>query len=205
MVNDTNFIRKSLLIEYFSTAWLAFEFIVGFTSGLEAGSILLIAFGMDSFLEIISGSTLIWRLKKESRSAPQEEIEHAEKISSLIVGIILLMLAVYVTIVSVYNLATHQVADRSISGILIAIASIILMPILTTKKRHLGKKINSDALIEDGMCNITCAYMAGTVLLGVVLTALFNLWWVDSVAALVLVYFIASEGWESVQNGRQQD
>ena len=205
MVNDSSLIKSSLRIEYFSTAWMAFEFAVGFSSGIAAGSILLIAFGLDSFLEIISGSALIWRLRKENNHAPQAEIDHAEKISSIIVGSVLLLLSVYVVSVSIYNLVTHQVADASVSGIMIAIASVILMPFLTIRKRQLGKKINSDALIEDGMCNITCAYMAATVLIGVLLTALFNLWWIDSVAALVLVYFIASEGWESLQNGLHSD
>lgn len=199
MVNDLN-VKKSLTIEYFSTGWMALEFIVGLYSGISAGSILLIAFGMDSMLELISGSTLIWRLKKEA-AHPPEAIEKAEKKSSLIVGTILLLLAIYVIFVSIYNLLTHQVADESISGILIAIASLILMPILAIQKRKSGKLIKSDALIEDGMCNITCAYMAATVLIGVIVTALFNLWWIDSVAALVLVYFIASEGLESLKNG----
>ncbi|GEO47857.1 cation transporter [Companilactobacillus kimchii] len=201
MENKIDYVKKSLQIEYLSTIWMSFEFIVGFYSGIKAGSILLIAFGLDSFLEIISGSTLIWRLKKEFNNAPVEQIENAEKKSSLIVGSVLLLLSIYVIIVSIFNLVTHQAADTSISGISIAIASVLLMPFFTIKKRSLGKKINSNSLIEDGMCNITCAYMAGTVLLGAILTALFGLWWVDSIAALILVYFIANEGLESLKNG----
>ncbi len=198
-------INQSLRTEYFSTAWMAFEFLVGFYSGLKAGSILLIAFGLDSFLEIISGSTLIWRLKKEARGATTAEIEVAERRSSLVVGSVLLLLAVYVVGVSGFNLITHAAADTSFSGLAIAIASVILMPFLTIRKRHLGQALHSDALVEDGLCNITCAYMAATVLIGSLLTALFNWWWADSVAALVLVYFIASEGWESFQEGRGVD
>lgn len=201
MVNSSKLIKKSLQIEYFSTIWMTFEFVVGLYSGITAGSILLIAFGMDSFLEIISGSTLIWRLQKENNHAPAKEIEHSEKMSSRIVGTVLMLLAIYVVSVSIYNLLHHSSAESSLSGILIAIASVILMPILAWQKRELGKEINSDALIEDGMCNITCAYMAATVLIGVILTALFNWWWIDSLAALVLVYFIASEAIESLQNG----
>lgn len=197
--STAHYIKQSLQTEYFSTTWMAFEFVVGFYSGLKAGSILLIAFGLDSFLEIIAGSTLIWRLRKENNGAPEAEIERAEKRSSRIVGSILLLLAVYVTATSLFNLFTHQAADTSVSGIAIAIASVILMPFLTMRKRRLGKAIHSDALIEDGMCNITCAYMAGTVLIGALVTALFGWWWVDSVAALVLVYFIASEGLEAVR------
>ncbi|KRK83527.1 hypothetical protein FC78_GL001484 [Companilactobacillus bobalius DSM 19674] len=200
-MNKLDYVKKSLQIEYLSTIWMAFEFIVGFYSGIKAGSILLIAFGLDSFLEIISGSTLIWRLKKEFNNDSVEQIENAERKSSLIVGSVLLLLSAYVVAVSFFNLITHQAADTSISGISIAIASVLLMPFFTFKKRSLGKSISSDALIEDGMCNITCAYMAGTVLLGAILTALFGLWWVDSIAALVLVYFIANEGLESFKNG----
>lgn len=192
---------SALRVEYFSTAWMAFEFIVGFWSGMQAGSILLIAFGLDSFLEIISGSALIWRLKKEANGAPSAEVAQAEQRSSLIVGSVLLLLSLYVIGVSGYNWVTHAAADTSYSGMAIAIASVFLMPVLTIKKRHLGEKLTSPALIEDGMCNITCAYMAATVLLGSLLTWLFNWWWADSVAALVLVYFVASEGWEALQTG----
>lgn len=203
---DSNMlVRRSIRTEYFSTGWMAFEFLVGLYSGITAHSILLIAFGLDSFLEIISGSTLIWRLRKEANGASQSEINRAERRSSLIVGSVLLLLSVYVIGVSLFNLVTHQAADQSFSGIAIAIASVILMPFLTLRKRTLGKALHSDALAEDGMCNITCAYMAATVLVGGVLTALFGWWWADSVAALVLVYFIASEGWESFQAGRGKD
>lgn len=202
-IQKTRLVSSSLRTEYFSTGWMAFEFLVGLVSGLKAGSILLIAFGLDSFLEIISGGTLIWRLRKEATEADPEVVERAEKRSSLIVGIVLLGLSVYVILVSFVNLVTHQAADTSYSGIAIALASVALMPVLMFKKRALGKQLHSDALVEDGMCNITCAYMAATVLIGGLLTFLFNWWWADSVAALVLVYFIASEGWESFQEGRR--
>lgn len=205
MENKAKLVQRSMHTEYFSTGWMAFEFLVGLTAGLQAGSILLIAFGLDSFLEIIAGGTLIWRLRKEANGASAEVIERAERRSSLVVGTVLLGLSVYVTAVSVYNLATHQRADESTMGMAIAVASVILMPLLTLRKRHLGQALHSPALIEDGMCNITCAYMAGTVLVGAVLTALFNWWWADSVAALVLVYFIASEGWEAFQAGRGRE
>lgn len=191
----------AIRVEYFSTGWMAFEFLIGFWSGFQAGSILLIAFGLDSFLEIISGATLIWRLKTERNGASASAVARAEQRSSLMVGCVLLLLSLYVIGVSGFNLVTHAAAESSVSGIGIAIASIIVMPFLTLRKRHLGHKLNSPALIEDGMCNITCAYMAATVLIGSLLTWLFNWWWADSVAALILVYFVASEGWEALQTG----
>ncbi|QBP18587.1 cation transporter [Acetilactobacillus jinshanensis] len=202
-MDNNSLIKKGFHTEYFSTGWMAFEFLVGFISGLKAGSILLIAFGLDSLLEIVSGSALIWRLHKSAEHAEESVIKHAERTSSLIVGTVLLALSVYITVISVFNLITHRAAENSPSGMAIAIASVILMPILTLRKRKLGKLLKSKALIEDGMCNITCACMAATVLIGTALNAAFGLWWSDSVMAFVLVYFIASEGWESFQNGRK--
>ncbi|WP_283680294.1 cation transporter [Lentilactobacillus sp. Marseille-Q4993] len=192
-------IKHGLLVEYFSTVWMAFEFVVGFASGVQAGSVLLIAFGLDSVLETISGGTLIWRLKKEQNGADSSTVAMAEKRSSMVVGVILILLAVYVIGVSVFNLLNRIKPDTSASGIAIAVASVFLMPILAIIKRHIGQAAGSAALVEDGLCNITCAYMAATVLIGALLNAFFGWWWADSIAALALVYFIASEGWESIQ------
>ncbi|UQS84628.1 cation transporter [Apilactobacillus apisilvae] len=196
---ENDLVNKSIKIEYLSTAWMAIEFVIALYSGIMAKSILLIAFGLDSFLEIIAGSMLIWRLKKQINGASNESIEKAERITSILVGIILILLSIYVTITSLMNLFGHGVADDSFSGIIIAILSLIIMPFFIIKKRQYGKALNSKALIEDSYCNVTCAYIAGTVLVGVVLNALFGLWWADSVAALILVYFIFSEGLEGVR------
>ncbi len=192
-----SFIKAGINIEYFSIGWMAFEFLVSFYSSVKANSILLLAFGLDSLLEIISGATLVWRLKKEEKNVSEHAIRKAEQRSSLIVGTVLLLLSAYITLVSIYNLFSHQTAETSFSGIAIALASIVLMPFLTFKKRFLGEKIVSASLREDGMCNITCAYMAATVLVGSLFTFIFGWWWSDSVFALLLVYFIASEGYES--------
>ncbi|MDN6968335.1 cation transporter [Oenococcus sp. UCMA 17063] len=192
-----NFVKAGIDIEYFSIGWMTFEFLVSFYSSIKANSILLLAFGLDSLLEIISGVTLVWRLKKEAKNVSEHVIQKAERRSSLIVGMVLLLLSAYITMVSIYNLFSHQTAEPSFSGIAIALASVILMPFLTFKKRFLGEKIVSASLKEDGMCNITCAYMAATVLAGSLFTFIFGWWWSDSVFALLLVYFIASEGYES--------
>ncbi|TPR43600.1 cation transporter [Apilactobacillus micheneri] len=196
---ENNTLSKSINIEYLSTLWMLIEFVVALYSGIMAKSILLIAFGLDSFLEIISGVILIWRLKKEANGAKNETIEKAEKITSKLVGVILILLSIYVTITSLLNLFGHGLADDSLSGIIIAILSLLIMPFFIIKKRHYGKILKSGALIEDSYCNVTCAYIAGTVLIGMILNALFGLWWADSVAALVLVYFIFTEGLEGVK------
>lgn len=198
-MENNNTLGKSIKIEYLSTLWMLIEFIVALYSGIMSKSILLIAFGLDSLLEIIAGSILIWRLKKEANGANGKTIEKIEKITSRLVGWILILLSIYVTITSLFNLFGHGVADDSISGIIIAILSLLIMPFFIIKKRRYGKILTSGALIEDSYCNVTCAYIAGTVLVGMILNSLFGLWWSDSVASLVLVYFIFTEGLEGVK------
>lgn len=192
-------LKRALTLEYFSLLWMAIEFGVGLQAGLQAHSILLIAFGLDSLLEIISGGVLIWRLQKQRHTTSKQELKRIEQLATRLVGGVLLLLAIYVVVTAVWNLWQHQAADLSWSGLILSVLSLVLMPILAVAKRRLGQQLHSPALVEDGMCNITCAYMAGTVLIGALLTALFGWWWADSIAALVLVYFIVREGLEGLQ------
>lgn len=194
-----NNLRKGILLEYISLGWMTIEFLVGLIAGIKAHSILLVAFGLDSLLEIVSGVVLLWRLLLEKKHR-QRNIVAIEQRVTKIVGWILILLAIYIVVVSIYNLVTHQGAENSLSGLLIAIASLIFMPILARQKVKVATAIKSAALKEDGMCNIVCAYMAATVLLGVVLTSLLNWWWITPVAALLLVYFIAKEGLEGIRD-----
>lgn len=194
-----NNLRKGILLEYISLGWMTVEFLVGLIAGIRAHSILLVAFGLDSLLEIVSGVVLLWRLFLEKKHC-QRNIDAIEQRVTKIVGWILILLAIYIVVVSLYNLVTHQGAENSLSGLLIAIASLIFMPILARQKVKIVTAIKSAALKEDGMCNIVCAYMAATVLLGVILTSLLNWWWITPVAALLLVYFIAKEGLEGIRD-----
>jgi divalent metal cation (Fe/Co/Zn/Cd) transporter len=199
-VNNTNvsLINKGIQIESFSIAWMAIEFLIALMSGMLAHSLLLVALGLDSLIELISGAFLLWRLQTEKNQSGEEKVTRAERISSYVVGGALMLLALYVVFSSIYRLTTHQTAETSVLGIALVIGSCVLMPVLMIAKKRIGQAIGSDALIEDGMCNLVCAYMAFTVLIGAGFTALFNWWWADSVAALILVFFIVSEGWEAL-------
>ncbi|MFX3619080.1 MAG: cation transporter [Sporolactobacillus sp.] len=198
--NNVNPVKTGIHIEIFSIVWMLTEFSIAVYSGVSAHSLLLVAFGVDSLIEFISGSVLIWRLNVEYQNFGREKIEHAERISSLVVGVALLLLAAYVVITSIFNLITHHSAETSILGIALAIGSCVIMPLLMAEKRRIARTMGSKALAEDGMCNLVCAYMAFTVLIGAGLTALFNWWWADSAAALILVYFIVSEGLETLHS-----
>lgn len=193
-------VKAGIYIEFISIIWMAFEFTIAVYSGILAHSLLLVAFGLDSLIEIVSGTVLLWRLRVEQQGMNVEKIARAERISSYMVGIALLLLAIYIVIISIVNLVTYHETKTSLLGITLAISSCIVMPLLMIGKRKIAAVIGSNALAEDGMCNIVCAYMALTVLVGTALTALFNWWWADSVMALLLVYFVVNEGLEGLHS-----
>ncbi|MCF8567496.1 cation transporter [Alicyclobacillus tolerans] len=198
-------VKRGINIEIATIIWMVIEAAVAIGSGIMAHSLSLVAFGADSIIELVAGGVLLWRLTIEVRGANLTRVKKAEKTSSWVVGIALLVLAVYIIAASIDKLATHQGAQSSYVGMGLAIASGMIMPYLSRAKKRIGSEIGSQALRADGSCSIVCAYMAWTVLVGVVLTALLGWWWIDSIAALALVYFVVKEGWEGVQQARGKE
>jgi divalent metal cation (Fe/Co/Zn/Cd) transporter len=198
-------VKKGVIVESASVVWMVIETLVAVGAGLIAHSLSLVAFGADSVIELIAACVLLWRLLVESRGASVNRIKKAEKLSSWVVGICLLLLAVYIVVASIDKLLTHQGAESSVTGIALALASGIIMPFLSRAKKRIGTEIGSPALRADGACSIVCAYMAWTVLAGVALTAWVGWWWIDSITALALVYFVAKEGWEAIQEARGKE
>lgn len=178
------------------------EATVAVLAGLTAHSLTLVAFGVDSVVELFAGVILLWRLYVEANGASIGQVERAEKTASWVVGVALLLLAVYVTVAAVYDLWMHHGAESSVIGLLLAAVASVLMPIIARSKKRIGAEIGSKALMADGSCSFVCAYMAWTALGGVALTAVFGWWWIDSIASLALVYFIAKEGWEAIGEAR---
>jgi len=198
-------VRKGVNIEVISMIWMVIEAVVAIGAGVIAHSLALTAFGADSIIELVAGGVLLWRLTIESRGASLAEVKRAEKTSSWVVGIALLLLAVYIVVASIVKLVTHQGAETSYLGLGLAIASGIIMPYLSRAKRRIGSEIGSKALRSDGSCSMVCAYMSWIVLGGVVLTALLGWWWIDSIAALGLVYYVVKEGREAVEEARGKE
>lgn len=195
-------VRKGVNIEYASLIWMMIEAVVAISAGVIAHSLALVAFGADSVIEIVAGSVLLWRLTIEANGASLERVERAEKISSWVVGSALILLSVYIVVAAIHELWTHQGSQTSIIGVSLALVSGIIMPYLSRAKKRIGTEMGSKALRADGSCSIVCAYMAWIVLGGVALTALFGWWWIDSIAALGLVYFVFHEGWEAIEEAR---
>ncbi len=171
-------------------------------AGIAAGSILLTAFGVDSLIEIFSAGLLLWRLREESLGRSTEQVENAEHKATFGVAVALALLCIYVLATSIYSLLTRSKPEASLLGIGISAAAVLIMPFLAIRKRHISDQIQSDALAGDAVSSITCAYMAGTVLIGLLLNYLFGWWWIEDVAALVFLIWLARETWEAFEEAR---
>jgi divalent metal cation (Fe/Co/Zn/Cd) transporter len=199
----TNDIRAGVRIEIITIAWMVIEMAVSIGAGIAARSVLLVAFGLDSLIELVSGGMLLWRLNVESRGGDVERVEQAEKRAERVVAVTLALLSVYVLVSAVYGLIAHTTPENSPLGIAVAAGAVLAMPYLAMVKRRIAGRIHSQALAGDAVNSITCAYMAGTVLLGLALFALFGWWWVDKAAALVFLYWLGRETlemWEEVHS-----
>ncbi len=192
--------QKALSLEYFTVGWNVLEGVIAITAGILAGSIALVGFGLDSYIEVASGAVLIWRLRKHE---DKEEEEKAEKRAILLVGITFLALALYVSYESIKKLIVQEPPAESLIGILLAIVSLMVMPVLAWQKKKVAAQIHSRALAADALETLACSYLSFALLLGLGLNAWLGWWWADPLAALVMVFFLVREGWEAIEEGRQ--
>ncbi len=167
-------VQQGIRIEVFTILWMVVEAVVSIGAGVLAGSALLTAFGIDSLIELVSGGILLWRLRVEAQGKDIEQVERAERQAAWVVGISLALLCLYVLFTALYGLLTGAKSESSLVGIGISVAAIIVMPWLAVTKRRIAEHIDSRALRGDAASSLTCAYMAGTVLLGLVLNTLFH-------------------------------
>jgi divalent metal cation (Fe/Co/Zn/Cd) transporter len=191
--------RRGKQLEYFTIAWNSLEGLVALVAGALAGSISLVGFGIDSFIEVTSGGVLLWRM---SIDADVQKRERREKLSLRIVGVCFLALAAYVGYESIFDLAGRKAPEHSIPGIILACVSLVVMPLLSRAKKKVGNDLGSAAMHADAKQTDFCVYLSAILLLGLVLNATLGWWWADPVSALIMVPLIAKEGVEAVNGER---
>ena len=189
-------VQRGRRLEYFTIAYNCLEGLIPIISGLIAGSVSLIGFGIDSGIEVTSGAALLWRL---SREYDAERREAAERTSLRIVGLCFIALAIYLVYDSGAMLLRHEPPDPSIPGIAIAALSVVVMPLLARAKRRVAASIGSAAMHADSRQTDFCTYLSAILLSGLLLNALFGWWWADPIAALAMVPIIANEGIQSLR------
>jgi divalent metal cation (Fe/Co/Zn/Cd) transporter len=189
-------VQRGRRLEYFTVVWNTVEGLVAVVAGMIAGSISLVGFGIDSFIEVTSGSVLLWRMSVDSDVHRRKQ---NEKRALRIVGVCFLLLAAYIAYDSIVDLRSKRAPEHSIAGIILACVSLVVMPILSRAKRKVGGALGSAAMHADAKQTEFCTYLSAILLAGLLLNAFFGLWWADSVAALIMVPIIAKEGIEGVR------
>lgn len=186
-------VRRGRRLEYFTIIWNCLESLIAIGSGLLAGSIALVGFGVDSLIESSSGVALLWRLRDGEKGDKREQaaLKH--------VGISFLLLAGYVAFNAIKALIRREPPEASYIGIALALLSLAVMPLLARMKRQVAAQLNSHALQADSRQTDICAYLSAILLGGLLLNAIFNWWWADPLAAMMMVPIIAKEGVEALR------
>ena len=187
--------NRALHLSYFTVGYNIIECIISMIAGFLAGSTALLSFGSDSFVESFSGIIMIWRFRKQGILSDEDE-EKIEKKAAKLVGITFFIFAIYLLFESIRKLFFEDPPEPSLIGILIAIASIIIMPLLFYLKYKEGKRIGSKSLIADSKQTLACLFMSISLLIGLGLNYLFNLWQADPLVGLFIVAFLFKEGYE---------
>jgi divalent metal cation (Fe/Co/Zn/Cd) transporter len=194
--NRQDLVRQGQRLEYFTIGYNSLEGLVSIVAGAIAGSVSLIGFGLDSLIEVSSGAALLWRLHYDLNPSRREQVE---PITLRIVGWCFIALAVYILYESGSTLIGHEVPERSIPGIIVAVASVVVMPLLARAKRPVATGIGSAAMHADSRQTDFCTCLSAILLGGLLLNALLGWWWADPVAGLVMVPIIGKEGVASLK------
>ncbi len=193
-------VRRGFRLSLLTVLWNVCEGIVAVAAGLMAGSVALVGFGMDSFIETISAAVVGWRFAVEMGGRSRNRVEKAESRASRIAGLLLLALAAYLLFDAGRRLlGAGREPDPSLLGIALTVLSLIVMPLLAKAKLRVADALKSRALRADAYETITCAWLSATTLAGLILNAFFGWWWADPVAALGLLPLIVREGLEGMR------
>jgi divalent metal cation (Fe/Co/Zn/Cd) transporter len=188
--------RRGLILVWIGFAWNFLEVAVALWSAFRASSVALLAYGLDSLIEIFAGAVLIWRLGIEEKKKEEESESKALKL----VGLTFFILALYVLFQSLVTL-TGALSEPQASpiGIILVVASALVMTLLFIEKQKIAKKLGSRAFRAEAMESLMCDLQDLTLLIGLGVNALFGWWWADPIVTLLFIPFLLKEGWESIK------
>ena len=166
--------RRGRMLEHFTIVWNLLEGLVAVVAGVMAGSISLVGFGIDSFVEVTSGAALLWRMAVDSDVRSREL---NEKRTLKAVGICFLALAAYITYESIGDLWLKRAPAHSVPGIVLACVSLVVMPVLSRAKHKVGSALGSAAMHADAKQTEFCSYLSAILLGGLLLNSFLGFWW----------------------------
>ena len=190
--------QRGLRLEYFTLSWNMIEGVVAVTAAVAAGSVAILGFGIDSFVECSAALIMIWRLRAElTLRLSGERLEQLERRALRLIAGSLFLLAAYVSLDAAETLWTAERPSFSVLGTGLLVISIAVMLSLARAKHRLAVALGSKAMDADAFQTTACWWLSLTALVGVGLNGLLGWWWADPVAALVLAVLIAREGREA--------
>jgi divalent metal cation (Fe/Co/Zn/Cd) transporter len=184
--------RRARLLAWTGNAWHLIEFAIALAAGISAGSIALIGFGVDSLIEGLAGFVIIWLF-----TGARLHSDTAEQRAQRLIALSYFVLAAYIVVESLRDLASGHHAGASWIGIGLAAFTAPTMPLLARAKKQVGRELDSSATVSEAGQNMICAYLSIALLAGLLLNALTGLWWADPAAALVIAAVALREGRES--------
>jgi divalent metal cation (Fe/Co/Zn/Cd) transporter len=193
-------LSRGIYLELATIGWNVVEALVALAAGFAAGSVALVGFGLDSVIESMSGLVVYRRLSLERRGASASQSEAGERRALWFVGVSFYLIAAYVAYEAVTSLLHRSTPGISRVGLILAVASLVVMPILGWAKHHTGEALKSQALMADATETLVCAYLSFTLLLGLGLNAAIGWWWADPVAALIMLPLIVHEGNDAISS-----
>lgn len=189
--------RRGLRLEYLTIGWNIVEGVVSVAAAIAAGSVALLGFGIDSFVETTSGVILVWRLRAERHTSNPEALERIDQRAHKLVGLSLFVLAAYVAFDAIKALATHEHPHPTTTGIVITSLSLAVMWWLARAKRRTARGLGSRALEADSFQTTACFWLSLITLVGIALNTTLGWWWADPVSALGMTWFLVAEGREA--------
>lgn len=166
------------------------EAVVAITAGTLASSSALVAFGLDSTIEVLSAAAVAWQFTRR-------DPDRWEKPTLRVIAVAFFALAVYVTATSLFTLIGRVEAEHSTLGIVITALSVIIMPFLSFAERRAGRELGSATAVADSKQTLICTYLSAAVLIGLLVNTWFGWWWADAIAGLVIAIFAIREGIEA--------
>lgn len=182
----SSLLKRGLLLEYLTLVWNVIGVVIVILAAIAARSIALAGFGLDSLIEIFASVVVVWQLRGVN--------QHRERLALRLIGSAFIALAIYLLVQLVSTFLTGVHPATSPGGILWLAATLIVMLLLAFGKRVTGLQLKNEVLLTEGKVTLVDAYLAGAVLVGLVLNALFGWWWADPVASLVIVFYGIREG-----------
>lgn len=183
--------RRALLAEYATIVWNVFEGAASIAAGIAAASVALVAFGLDSTVEVFASAVVVWELHGTTRER--------ERLALKLIGIAYLVVALYVAQDAVRSLWGRHHPSPSPAGIALTAATVVVMTALALLKLRIGRALDSATVLADARFSLVDAGLAGTVLVGLSLNQVFGWWWADQALALLLAVLAAREGLEELR------